>query len=70
MEDTIDYVIQGWIARDEDGSLWLYREEKPIKHFTGYWSNSKACEQLEDYDFPSVKFEDDEPTEIEIKIKR
>ena len=66
MEDT----IQGWVARDEDGSLWLYVEKKPIKKSTGHWTNNEGGEQLEDYDFPSVKWSDEEPTEIEIKIKR
>lgn len=68
MEDT----IQGWIARDTNDALWLYREGKPIKHSHGFWSANASADfyQLQDSDFPSVKSEDEEPTEIEIKIKR
>ena len=68
-----------YAARDRDGKLWLYFNEKPFKALT-YWSNGTDdgfCETSED--LPSVKWEDNEPTEVEyddithelkIKLKR
>ena len=57
-----------WIARDKDGSLWLY-EQKPIGKDNQRWlivPNSKN-ERIDDDWFPEIKWEDDEPTEL-IKV--
>lgn len=58
-----------WIARDKNGSLWLYNE-KPIKFRDGTWKGqtefvrtSKMSEDL----FPEVKWEDKEPRELVLK---
>lgn len=73
--------MQGWVARDEDGVLWLYIDEKPEKtpaHVTQRWNpNYKGCwasdgvetKVLDSALFPSVTWEDAEPTEVEITIK-
>lgn len=60
-----------WIARDEGGELWLYGEN-PVKTSEGWWCLVYKIF----YDsfplptdlFPEVKWEDDEPTEVELKI--
>ena len=59
--------LKVWIARDKDGSLYAYAINRPIKFlncwfssFSGYLGKSKK--------FPSVKWEDDEPTEAYITL--
>ena len=59
--------LKVWLARDKDGSLYAYAINRPIKFlncwfssFSGYLGKSKK--------FPSVKWEDDEPTEAYIKL--
>ena len=59
--------LKVWLARDKDGSLYAYAINRPIKFlncwfssFSGYLGKSKK--------FPSVKWEDDEPTEAYITL--
>lgn len=72
--DTEDTVIQGWVARDEDGTLTLfYGSDKPSKKDNDdYWSAvfGNTLEYLPQEMFPDVKWEDVEPTQIELIIKR
>lgn len=57
-----------WIARDEDGDLYLYLN-KPIKrnrHFTcGFIRNNYM--ELNSDEFPEVTFENS-PQEVELKL--
>lgn len=61
-----------WIARDKDGSLFIYRT-KPRKYKEdGQWGDKciqvAYNEVIEDYDlFSEVKWEDEEPTELILK---
>ena len=64
---TMENKLKVWIARDKDGSLYAYAINRPIKFlncwfssFSGYLGKSKK--------FPSVKWEDDEPTEAYIAL--
>ena len=64
---TMEDKLKVWLARDKDGSLYAYAINRPIKildcwfsSFSGYLGKSKK--------FPSVKWEDDEPTEAYIKL--
>lgn len=57
-----------WVARDKDGTLYLYNE-KPYKR--GH------CWHCDDLDYfaieellPEVNWEDEEPTEVELIIKK
>ena len=59
-----------WIARDEDGRLYLY----PIKPylidnpFNDYWNNEdENWMQLREDSFPEVTFENS-PMEVELKL--
>lgn len=57
-----------WIARDADGSLWIY-EDKPIGKNSQRWimkPNSKN-ERIDDDWFPEVKWSDPEPRELVLK---
>lgn len=73
-ETKQETVIQGWVARDEDGSLTLfYGSDKPSKKDNDdYWSAvfGNTLEYLPQEMFPDVKWEDVEPTQIELIIKR
>lgn len=58
-----------WIARNSDNNLWLYAN-KPVKNArNGYWTADGHVMRLYTQDFPKVRWEDDEPTEVEITIK-
>lgn len=57
-----------WIARDRAGALYLYRV-KPIKGIS-FWDSSCDANELDRDSFPEVKWEDKEPTEVELKIKK
>lgn len=52
--------IRAWVARDSSGRLFLYRN-KPRK------STDHVCGMPSDA-FPSIKWEDDEPTRVYIRI--
>lgn len=58
-----------WIARDKNGNLWLHKE-KPIKVYDQWCSNGDiASVSLVDKRFFSeVKWEDEEPKELVVKI--
>ena len=60
-----------WVARDKNGGLYMY-EAKPVK-FSRIWSGMnlsiKYCSLFSDL-FPSVKWEDAEPTEVVLTLKK
>lgn len=60
-----------WIARDKNGRLFIYRK-KPFKiNSTMVWRTTHHCYiQINRSEFPEVKWEDPEPTEVEIVIKK
>lgn len=59
-----------WLARDYNDRLVLY-EYKPIKRINcGWWeSNEDDGAEVEIDIYPSVKWSDVEPTEVELVIK-
>lgn len=57
-----------WIARDENGELYLHKE-KPEK-FLSAWVSVGGMEWISPVDksfFSEVKWEDEEPTELILK---
>ena len=54
-----------WIARDADGSLWLF-EEKPYKD-KYVWYNDSTNYRINERLFPEVKWSDKEPRELVLK---
>ena len=58
--------VKVWIARDEDGSLWAY-PTTPFRE-DDMWFCDEPITQLDSSLFPSVKWEDDEPTEAYITL--
>ena len=60
--------VKIWIARDEDGGLFAF-SNIPLKK-RNIWSPSTGINimQLKSDKFPSIKWEDDEPTEAYITL--
>ena len=60
--------IRAWVAREKNGALFLYYE-KPKKS-KSYWTNSNTFNSLvlPKEAFPNVKWEDNEPTRVCIRI--
>lgn len=57
-----------WVARDKDCRLYLY-DTKP-KKCTKTWNNDNCCMCINRILFPEVKWEDEEPLEVEIVPKQ
>ena len=57
--------VKVWIARDKSGSIFAF-SERPNKHKV-YWAFAPSM-QLDKSIFPSVNWEDDEPTEAYITL--
>lgn len=67
--------IDGWLARDKEGSLFVYGK-KPCEKCGGTWIGELPTKNqlidlfyLKPSLFPSVKWEDDEPTQVTITIE-
>ena len=63
--------LKPWIARDEDGKLYLYFGY-PLKDKSAWWLPDSEAQggiiRLDSTLFPSVKWEDEEPTEAYITL--
>ena len=57
--------VKIWIARDKRGSIFAF-SERP-KKYKGYWTFAPSM-RLDKSIFPSVKWEDNEPTEAYITL--
>lgn len=55
-----------YVARDEDGELWLY-EEKPEKILHSWAAKCGWFSALPSFALPEVKWEDKEPRELALK---
>lgn len=73
--DAEDTVIQGWVARDKNGLLSLFRLYRPERGYDyngdfGEWGTSIGYQMtIPNRLFPDLKWSD-EPQEVEIIIKR
>ena len=69
-ESKQETVIQGWVARDEDGDLYIYRS-KPFREGSssadGFWSAYGASSALDNALFPSITWKS-EALEVDITI--
>lgn len=56
-----------WLARDKDGSIWVWKV-KPFKGKDIWYNNisKDAFKLLDETLYPEIKWEDDEPTEAEM----
>lgn len=57
-----------WLARDKGGALWLYQSIPLRDEDGGILFCNGSITQLDSSSFPSVKWEDDEPTEAYITL--
>lgn len=64
-----DTVIQGWVAVDDDGDLFLYRTKPARDEVSGMWMSGECPLDVGINLFPNLTW-DDEPQEVEIQIKR
>lgn len=62
----MERILEGWLARDENGSLYL-GQYKP-NNDCGYWCNFGENMRLRDSDFPEVRF-DNSPVHVEMIIR-
>lgn len=62
--------MKAFIARDSDGRLFLYSPNPPFKDKYDWVSISSpiSIDEINQDLFPEVKWEDKEPTEINIEI--
>ena len=60
--------IKAWVARDKDGSLYMYTA-KPQKRRDSWYANNVGYAKLNDSLFTEVKWSDAEPKGIELSIK-
>lgn len=61
--------VRMWVAREKNGALFLFCE-KTKKKSKSYWINSNTFNSLvlPKEAFPSVKWEDNEPTRVIIRL--
>lgn len=71
MKEKSKKSVRMWIARDKDDCLFLYKS-KPIKNLelnSLQWETAYLDALILDPDlFPSVKWEDNEPTKVIIRL--
>ena len=67
-ESLSNETIKAWVARDKGNVIYLYLSE-PYKCLPD-WDSDDIWLRLNEDSFPSVKWEDEEPTEVEITIKK
>jgi len=80
LQEKYNVIIPGFVARDENGSLYLFLGTGNIdkRQFVrkkggwgvGYWflMDDRGYVQIDNGLFPDVKWEDDYPTEVKIRI--
>lgn len=60
--------INGWVARDENGQVWLYAQRPFRNHAVWTTDKGRYFIRINDTFFPSLRWED-EPREVEIIIR-
>ena len=60
--------LEAWVARDYDGSLYMYTA-KPQKMRDNWYAAKVGYVKLDDSLFPEVQWSDGEPKEIILSIK-
>lgn len=61
--------IEAWLARDYNGSLYIYTE-KPQKLLDTWFVSGLVLLKISDILFPEVKWSDEEPTKVKIVIDK
>lgn len=70
VEESEEATIDGWVARDSNGTLWICSEEP--QRYSDWWiidtDEEYTKKELPPYLFPSLTWESD-PIEVTITIK-
>lgn len=64
--------ITAWVARNEDTSLYIYIGECPYKTDCDWdviYRDGDYIQELNSNSYPQVKWDDEEPTKVELTIK-
>ena len=61
--------LKAWVARDEDGSLYMYTD-KPRKRRYKWYAPKVGYVKLDDSLFPEVQWSDEEPTKVKLIIDK
>lgn len=67
-KDMAEIDIPAFVARDRNGKLFMYLKTAPRKEDIA-WITSNEYISVNSALFPSVKWENDEPTKVRIKIE-
>ena len=71
VEETEEVTIDGWVARNKDNSLYLFKAEPWYNSPRGYWDDhlmSIGCFSIPSESFPHITF-DNSPIEITLTLK-
>ena len=60
--------LKAWVARDYDGSLYMYSDQ-PKKMRDSWYAPKVGYMKLDDSLFPEVQWSDEEPKEIKLSIR-
>ena len=70
VEETEEVTIDGWMARDSNGTLWICSEEP--QRYSDWWiidtDEEYTKKELSSYLFPSLTWQSD-PLEVTLTIK-
>lgn len=62
--------IEAWIARDEDGYIFLHKS-KPIRDMSEWYSKDvSGYISMPDEWFPEVQWADEKPTKVKLVIEK
>ena len=60
-----EYAQEGWIAREESGSLYYFAEKPTTKDIYGHWVDGGNFSLIIEGLFPFITWEDEEPYSVE-----
>ena len=64
----IQSTLKAWVARDYDGSLYMYTDT-PKKMTDNWYAPKVGYVKLDDSLFPEVQWSDEDPKEIRLSIR-
>ena len=70
-EEQQEEVLHACMARDKDGTLYLYvGNNYPRRGYTYWTTDDGDCLQIEPHFFPEAQWSDDEPTNVKLVIDK
>lgn len=69
----MEKTITAWIARDKNNQLFCFFQKPHKSKYYNVWECIEGCysdnQEIDSNLFPQVKWEDEEPTKVELIIK-